>query len=65
MNNPNMFYEEQRAEEAIAERARLIDDKPSRGQALDDKPSSGQALIALAIVLIIILGGIILFLIPR
>ena len=49
---PNIFYEELRAEEYIAERKRLTDAKPSRG----------AALVALTIVLIIVIGGIILFL---
>ena len=48
---PNIFYEELRAEEYIAERKRLTDDKLSRK----------EALVTLAIVLFIILGGIILF----
>jgi hypothetical protein len=49
---PNIFYEELRAEEYIVERKRLTDDKLSRG----------AALVVLAIVLIIVIGGIILFL---
>ena len=49
---PNIFYEELRADEYIAERKRLTDDKPSRG----------AALVALTIILIIMIGGIILFL---
>ena len=51
----NMFFEEQRAKEALAERARLTDDKPSRK----------QALIALALILLIVLAGIVLFLLLR
>jgi hypothetical protein len=49
---PNLFYEELKAEEYIAERKRLTDEKLPRG----------EALVALAIVLIIVIGGIILFL---
>jgi hypothetical protein len=53
-SKPNIFFEERRAEEAIAEKARLTDDKPSRR----------QALIALAIIFIV-LAGIVLFIMLR